>query len=94
MLDSTRRPSVMEGAFWRPHARLRPLPLTDVWLSGGLWELRRWINRDVTLTSQHDLLESTGRLNNFRRASGKIATPFQGIYFNYSGVYKWLEAAS
>ncbi|MDQ3328094.1 MAG: glycoside hydrolase family 127 protein, partial [Chloroflexota bacterium] len=36
----------------------------------------------------------TGRLDNFRRASGKVDLPFQGIYFNDSDVYKWLEGAA
>ena len=94
MLDSTQRPSVVVDTSRSPHARLRSLPLTDVRLSDGLWEPRRRVNHKVTLPSQYDLLENTGRLDNFRRASGKIEAPFQGIYFNDSDVYKWLEAAS
>lgn len=94
MLDSTQRLSVVVDTSRSPHARLRSLPLTDVLLSDGLWEPRRRINRKVTLPSQYDFLESTGRLDNFRRASGKLDAPFQGIYFNDSDVYKWLEAAS
>ncbi len=94
MLDSTQRPSVVVDTSRSPHARLRSLPLTDVRLSDGLWEPRRRVNHKVTLPSQYDLLQNTGRLDNFRRASGKIEAPFQGIYFNDSDVYKWLEAAS
>ncbi|MGI9049328.1 MAG: glycoside hydrolase family 127 protein [Rubrobacteraceae bacterium] len=94
MLDSTQRPSVVVDTSRSPHSRLKSLPLTDVRLLDGLWEPRRRINRKVTLPSQYDFLESTGRLDNFRRASGKLDAPFQGIYFNDSDVYKWLEAAS
>ena len=43
---------------------------------------------------QHRHLEETGRLDNFRRAAGKIGGSFRGIYFNDSDVYKWLEAAA
>jgi DUF1680 family protein len=48
----------------------------------------------VTLASQFDYLENTGRMDNFRRAAGKIDVPFKGLYFNDSDIYKWLEAAS
>jgi uncharacterized protein len=77
-----------------PHVRLRPLPLTDVKLSDGFWEPRRRVNREETLPSQYRHLEETGRLDNFRKASGKMEGRFEGIYFNDSDVYKWLEAAS
>src|SRR6185503_19940707 len=36
----------------------------------------------------------TGRVDNFRIASGRKKGVFQGIFFNDSDVYKWLEAAS
>lgn len=77
-----------------PHARLRPLALDAVHLSDGFWEPRRRINRDDTLPSQFRHLEETGRLDNFRIASGKMEGEFEGLYFNDSDVYKWLEAAS
>jgi uncharacterized protein len=92
MLDST--PPVVVDTSSSRHARLRPLSLTDVQLSDSFWEPRRRINRDRTLPSQFDHIEETGRLDNFRRASGKIEAPFRGLYFNDSDVYKWLEAAS
>jgi len=77
-----------------PHVLLRPLPLDAVNLADGFWEPRRRINHEVTLPSQCRHLEETGRLDNFRRASGKTGGEYQGIYFNDSDVYKWLEAAS
>src|SRR5215207_7891257 len=77
-----------------PHVRLRPLPLDAVDLADEFWEPRRRINREVTLPSQYRHLEETGRVDNFRRASGKTGGEYQGIYFNDSDVYKWLEAAS
>lgn len=78
-----------------PHARLRSVGLGAVTLHDTFWQPRRDTNRTVTLPSQHQHLEETGRLDNFRRASGKRwGLPFQGIFFNDSDVYKWLEAAS
>src|SRR5689334_969902 len=77
------------------HARLRPVPITDVKIADRFWEPRRAVNRETTLAAQYRHCEETGRIDNFRRAAGKIDKPFQGLYpFNDSDVYKWLEAAS
>jgi hypothetical protein len=75
------------------HATLRPIPITAVALADDFWRKRREINRTVTLPSQYRHLEDTGRLNNFRRAAGHTDLKFEGIFFNDSDVYKWLEAA-
>ncbi|HEY6710656.1 MAG TPA: beta-L-arabinofuranosidase domain-containing protein [Rubrobacter sp.] len=93
VLDSSPRPPVVDTSR-SPHVRLRPLPLDAANLADGFWEPRRRINREVTLPSQYRHLEDRGRLDNFRRASGKSAGEYQGIYFNDSDVYKWLEAAA
>lgn len=77
-----------------PYARLRPLSMDAVTLADAFWEPRRRTNRQDTLPAQHAQLEHTGRLDNFRRAAGKQDGPFEGIYFNDTDVYKWLEAAS
>jgi len=63
-------------------------------LNDRFWAPRLRINREVTVPSQYQHLEETGRIDNFRRAAGKLDQPFAGIYFNDSDVYKWLEAAS
>jgi DUF1680 family protein len=40
-------------------------------------------------------LEETGRIDNFRRASGrKPGIPYRGAVYNDSDVYKWVEAAA
>ncbi|MBN1260039.1 MAG: glycoside hydrolase family 127 protein [Anaerolineae bacterium] len=75
------------------HARLRPVPLDAVTLHDGFWAARLRQNREVILPSQFPILEETGRLDNFRRAAGRVAKPFQGYYYNDSDVYKWLEGA-
>ena len=94
VLDSTQRSPVVVDTSKNRYSRFRSLPLSDVRLSDGFLEPRRRVNREATLPSQYDLLEQTGRLDNFRRAAGKIDAPFSGIYFNDSDVYKWLEAAA
>jgi len=77
-----------------PHVKLFPVPLTSVTLRDTFWEPRREINQRVTLLEQYEHCETTGRLDNFRRASGKKDVPFQGIFFNDSDVYKWLEGVA
>jgi DUF1680 family protein len=98
MLSEAARPSVTGGVVVdtsrSPHTRLRPLPLAAVRLEDEFWAPRLRINREVTLPGQYEQCEQTGRIDNFRRAAGKKDVPFQGIYFNDSDVYKWVEAVS
>jgi uncharacterized protein len=93
MADRQPLPVIVDTSY-SPHARLRPVPLTAVALTDDFWAPRRAINRSVTIPSQYQLCEETGRIDNFRRAAGAIDGSFQGIYFNDSDVYKWLEAAA
>lgn len=76
------------------HARLRPLPIRAVTFRDGFWERRRRAVREVMLPAQYEQLERTGRLANFRRAAAGEAGGFEGLYFNDTDVYKWLEAAA
>ncbi|HIE52143.1 MAG TPA: glycoside hydrolase family 127 protein [Armatimonadetes bacterium] len=77
-----------------PQAKLHPVPLNAVRLADKFWAPRLKLLREVTLPTQHQLLRETGRLDNFRRAAGKVKGDFQGLYFNDSDVYKWLEAVA
>ncbi len=77
-----------------PHAHLRPVPVNAVRLTDGFWAPRLRILREATLPTQYRLLEETGRLDNFRRAAGKLQVPFKGYFFNDSDIYKWLEACA
>jgi uncharacterized protein len=75
-------------------ARMKPVPLSAVQIEDTFWRPRLDANRDITIPSQLEHCEKTGRIDNFRRAAGKIEGAFQGIFFNDSDVYKWLEAAA
>lgn len=76
------------------HARHRGLPVGNVRLDDQFLAPRIAINRRETLVSQHQHLAETFRLQNFERAAGRFDGPFEGIFFNDSDVYKWLEAVS
>ncbi len=78
-----------------PNAKLRPVPISAVTVGDGFWRHWREVVRDVSLERQFHHCEATGRIDNFRRASGRKAVDrFSGIFFNDSDVYKLLEAAS
>ncbi|MDQ3856709.1 MAG: glycoside hydrolase family 127 protein [Chloroflexota bacterium] len=95
MIDiASRAVPVVTDTSGSSHALLSPVPVDAVQLEDSYWAPRLRVNREVTLREQYHYLEDTGRLDNFRHVSGKLDAPFQGIYFNDSDVYKWLEAAS
>ena len=66
-----------------------PFHLTD-----SFWSPRLAALREVTLPQQWSAMESTGRIDNFRSAAGRLDKTHQGFVFNDSDVYKWLEAAA
>jgi hypothetical protein len=75
-----------------PHAKLRDIPVHAVTIQSGFWAKRREINVSKSIPSMHDLLESNGRMNNFRRLVGKSTAAQIGPVFADSDVYKWTEA--
>ena len=77
-----------------PFAKLYPISIENIRLEDSFWAPRIEILRRKTLPSQYDLMVKTGRIFNFRRASGKEKGDFKGYYFNDSDVYKWVEAVS
>lgn len=68
--------------------------VTDVDIHDEFWS--PWIarNRGVTIEYQYDQLEEAGSLENFRRVAEGKTGGFQGMWFQDSDAYKWLEAAS
>ncbi|MFA4028459.1 MAG: hypothetical protein GDYSWBUE_000339, partial [Candidatus Fervidibacterota bacterium] len=67
-----------------PHAKLRPIPIGVVKLHDQFWQPRLVALQEVTLPTQYELIEKTGRLDNFRRVFGKVKGDFRGLYFNDS----------
>jgi uncharacterized protein len=86
--------SVIVDTSKSPYAKLCPVPIRAVKLRDRFWQPRLVALQEITLPTQYDLLEQTGRLDNFRRVAGKVGGEFRGLYFNDSDVYKWVEAAS
>jgi DUF1680 family protein len=75
-----------------PGALLKPVALQGVQLRDRFWAPRIATNNTVTLPSQYAHCEETERIANFRRAAGREAGEFVGLFFNDSDVHKWLEA--
>jgi uncharacterized protein len=75
-----------------PHAKLRQIPVHAVTIKSGFWGQRREINVAKSIPTMHDLLEANGRMNNFRRLTGKSGAAQSGPVFSDSDVYKWTEA--
>ncbi|HLK60466.1 MAG TPA: beta-L-arabinofuranosidase domain-containing protein [Chthonomonadaceae bacterium] len=94
MAENTHRVGPVVDFTRSPHAVLRPVPVNAVKLHDTFWEPRLRRNREITLPAQLRQCKETGRIDNFRRASGRKQAPFQGLFFNDSDVYKWAEAAA
>ncbi|MEM0027133.1 MAG: glycoside hydrolase family 127 protein [Ignisphaera sp.] len=78
-----------------PYAKLCPVPLNRVKVSDGFWRQKLELLAKVVLKHQFSMLEDTGRLENFRRASGKGVGGYVGrFWFNDSDVYKVIEASA
>jgi DUF1680 family protein len=77
-----------------PKAKLIPVSMEFIEVKEGFWGSRIKQILKISIPAQYELLEETGRIDNFRKASGKIKGNFQGLRFNDTDVYKWIEAAS
>lgn len=72
---------------------LQPLFQSRVRLTDEFWTRRQQILSETTLAIQYAKCKETGRIENFKRAARGENGTFQGIYYNDSDVYKWVEAA-
>lgn len=75
-----------------PYAKLRTVPPRAVTVGDGLWGTRREINVTKSIPTMHDLLESNGRMNNFRRLAQGSTAEVPGPVYRDSDVYKWTES--
>jgi DUF1680 family protein len=73
---------------------LRPLPLGDAPITGGLWAQRQRVNRETTIPMGAEQLEAAGSFENFKAASTRQRGTYHGPVFQDGEVYKWLEAVA
>jgi uncharacterized protein len=73
---------------------LRPLPLGDAPVTGGLWAERQRVNRETTIPMGAEQLEAAGSFENFKAASTRQRGRYHGPVFQDGEVYKWLEAVA
>ena len=72
--------------------RLEPIPFNHVKILGGMWKDRIDTVRRITTRACAAKCEETGRVDNFRKASGRMKGEFKGIFFDDADVYKTIEA--
>ena len=77
-----------------PYAKLHSVPVRAVTIETGFWSARRDATVAQSIPTMHDLLESHGRMDNFRRLVGKSNAPQVGAVYSDSDVYKWTEAVA
>jgi DUF1680 family protein len=74
---------------------ITPVPFRDVSLSDRFWRPRLETNRTVTIPDVLGKCEACGRVDNFRKAAGRMAGPYVGTMpFDDTEVYKAIEGAS
>jgi DUF1680 family protein len=76
-----------------PYAKLHSVPVHAVTMETGFWSPRRETNVTSSIPSMGKLLEVNGRMDNFRRLTGKSAAAQRGPVYSDSDIYKWIEAA-
>src|SRR5713101_3668764 len=76
-----------------PYAMLHGVPVHAVTIEAGFWSPRRETNVNASIPSMGKLLEVNGRMDNFRRLTGKSTAPQRGPVYSDSDIYKWIEAA-
>jgi DUF1680 family protein len=73
---------------------MRALPLSQIRLTDAFWTRYQRVLVEQTLPAEYEQIVATKRLANFRRAAGLEEGGFEGLYFNDSDVYKYVEACA
>jgi hypothetical protein len=77
-----------------PDYPITAVPAAQVKLTDSFWAPKLETNRRVTIPHIMRENESTGRVDNFRKAAGQMPGPYTGRRFNDTDIYKIVEAAS
>ena len=71
----------------------RRIPFTDVAITGGFWQTRQRLNRDVTVKAVMDRFMETGRFGAFR-CDWREGMPGKPHIFWDSDIAKWMESVA
>ena len=88
---SERQPSAVSAVSDYPIAAV---PAASVTLQDRFWAPKLETNRRVTIPHIMQENETTGRVDNFRKAARQMPGPYIGRRFNDTDVYKVIEAAA
>jgi DUF1680 family protein len=75
-----------------PYAKLHSVPVRAVVIEEGFWSKRRRTNVERSIPTMREQLEQHGRMENFRRLTGKSSAAQTGPYFSDSDIYKWIDS--
>lgn len=78
----------------QPDYPIIAVPAAQVTLTDRFWAPKLETNRRVTIPHIMRQNETTGRVDNFRKAARQMSGPYTGRRFNDTDVYKVIEAAS
>jgi uncharacterized protein len=77
-----------------PVAKMLSIPVRAVRMGPGFWTDRMLVNKERSLPTLLELLESHGIVDNFRRVAGTKKVDRRGPLYTDSDLYKWMEAAA
>jgi len=77
-----------------PQTKIKPIAMDKVTLHGSVLADRRETNHENSLPHQYEECERTGRIDNFRIASGRMEGEISPHLAADSDVYKWIEGLS
>ncbi|MCA9881924.1 MAG: glycoside hydrolase family 127 protein [Anaerolineae bacterium] len=73
---------------------IQPVAFTNVRIQDSFWSQRIQTSCEVTIPSNFEKSESTGRIDNFAKAGGLMEGAYEGMWFNDSDVFKIIEGAA
>ena len=74
-----------------PYAKLHSVPVHAVTIESGFWSPRRETNVNASIPSMGKLLEVNGRMDNFRRLTGKSTAAQRGPVYSDSDITSGLK---
>jgi hypothetical protein len=86
-----------QGVLFLKHtlnARLHPVPVPAVRITGGFWAARRRVTVEHALPTLFELLQEHGVIDNFVKTAAKKPATHRGRPGSDADVYMWMEAAA